>query len=609
MFEMYKLMRGKSKQKLIVYILIQCMLSTAHAVPVGMDSQSAEFDELLNSKELSQYSRDLFGSVISAVRKGDNQKAKLLIRRVLSAYPEHPVAWEFDGTLKFLDGDYKGAEKSLIKSLTYMPEGSTARAKMGLVFLAQNKQTAAKKLFLETLSQDPDNWIAHRYLARLADSVGDTDKAVEHYQNLIQSRAGKLTAIHEEYARDLARLKRYDEMVELLEPISNTTTDPELTLLLAEAYMSLGKIEAARQQLDKAKKINPDDARLALLSAIDLRISGQPEQSAQALEALIASNHKNALFYYHYGLALMQQDKLEKASHAFENAANNSLDSSSLRVMLASEFETLKQPENVIKTLEPLAKIQHRKDVIYLLVQAYSDIGQWQKGLMHTDRMIEKYPQFVPARLLHVEILKGMNRMQDAERYAEQLFNQFPNSTAALKSHVKLLFQNNNKQQALDKLQKMVDKKPDHKMLVFMLANQYQFANLPLKAEAIYRKLLKDTPNNPGLLNNLAIVLSQQTGKLKEALVVSKKAVKQAPNNAAIADSLGWIFHLSRQYKQAEKTLQQALKLQPNMAEAQCHLGLVKLQRNQRDALMLEACMQSGLDNSLQQRAKQALGK
>ncbi len=594
---------------LFLFVILFFVRPVVYAVPVGIEGESSEYNDLLNSKELSKYSRDLFGSVISAVRKGDRQKARLLIRRVLTAYPEHPVAWEFDGTLKFLDRDYKGAERSLIKSLTYMPERATARAKMGLVRLAQNNYADARKLFKETLSQDPDNWIANRYLAKMADAEGNTLQAIEHYSKLVNSKSVEVTAIHIAYARDLARLKRYQEMVELLEPLSKTRSNPELTLLLAEAYMSLGKAEAARIQLEQAKTITPDDTRIQLLTAIDLRLSGETKQSVKIFEELIANNDDNALFYYHYGLALQKLNKPEKAKQAFLDAVEHSPATSSLRVMLAAEFEALKLPENVIKALEPLAKSKSKKDVIYRLVQAYSNIGNWKKGLKHTDKMIEKYPEFVPARLLRIEILRGMNRIEQAEDYAKQTLSLFPTSIEVLKSYTRILFQNNKKKQALEKLKQVAVKQPENKIVTFMLANQYQAANFPAQAETIYRKLLEESPGNSGLLNNLAVVLSQQSGKLDEALKLSKQAHKQAPKNAAIADSLGWILHLSEQPKQAENLLNQALSLQPAMKEAQCHLGLVKFKRGKPHSELLDVCMEPGMDDNLQLLAQQALAE
>ena len=371
--------------------------------------------------------------------------------------------------------------------------------------------------------------------------------------------------------------------------------------------MSQGNIKAARQHLKNAKQISVNDPRILLLSAIEQRLTGQAQQSAEQLKQLIAKNSTNSLFYYHYGLALLKQDQSDQALSAFGSAVVYSPESSSLRVMLAKEFEALKQPDQVIKTLEPLVKTQAKKDVIYILVQAYADSGKWRKALIHTENLIERFPEFVPARLLKIELLRGLNRLKDAEHYALNTASQFSDSTEALKAYVRILFQNNKQQQALGKLNLIVEQKPDNRVLAFMLANQYQAAKDSEKAEKIYRKLLNATPDNVGLLNNLAVVLSQQTGKLDEALALSQKAQQLAPYNPAINDSLGWILHLAKRHTQAQEILNLVVKQQPEMIEAQCHLGLVKHQQGNKDIGLLEKCLQPSLDNHLHQLAKQAL--
>jgi predicted Zn-dependent protease len=604
---MHKFIDSQVKQMILCWVILFSILPCAFAIPIGMGSQLDEFDDLLNSKELSVYSRDFFGSVVTAVHAGDREKAKLLVKRILSAYPEHPIAWDFDGTLKLMDGDLKGAERSLIKSLAYMPERAITRAKMGVVRLAQKHTDEARQLFQETLVQDPDNWIANRYLAQLADVDGNTQQAIEYYSRIVKPGAGEFSSIHAAYARDLARLKHYDEMAKLLEPLTTSKTDPELAMLLAEAYMNQGNVKAARQQLAMAKKMSPDEPRIELLSAIDQRISGQAHQSAQKLEQLIAKDNNNSLLYYHYGLALQQQDQSDQAISAFDNAVYNSPASSSLRVLLAREFEALKQPEKVIKTLEPLVKTQAKKDVTYVLVQAYADSGKWRKALMHAESMVERFPEFVPARLLKIEILRGLNRLEDAENYALNTVSQFPDSTEALKGYARILFKTSKQKKAFSKLNQMVEKQPDNRAISFMLANQYQFANYPKRAEKIYRQLLQTTPENAGLLNNLAVVLSQQTDKLNEALQLSQQAHQHAPDNALITDSFGWILYLAKQHVQAQEKLKLALEQSPDLLEAQCHLGLVLHEQGNRDVSLLEKCLQPTMNKSLQELAKQAL--
>ena len=118
---------------------------------------------------------------------------------------------------------------------------------------------------------------------------------------------------------------------------------------------------------------------------------------------------------------------------------------------------------------------------------------------------------------------------------------------------------------------------------------------------------MQATPENAELLNNLAVVLSQQTGMLDEALRWSQQAHHIAPDNAAITDSFGWILHLAKQYAQAQEKLKLALEQSPGLIEAQCHLGLVLHEQGNRDIRLLEKCLQPTMTKALHELAKQAL--
>ncbi|MCH9698778.1 MAG: tetratricopeptide repeat protein [Gammaproteobacteria bacterium] len=586
-------------------LLLNISVADVVAVPVGLDKPIDEYNDVLGSEELTKYSRDLFGSVISAVRKGDRQKAALLIRRVLSAYPEHPVAWEFDGTLKLVEKDYKNAERSLIKSLTFMPERASPRAKLGLIRLAQNNIQEAKKLFVEALTQEPDNWIAHRYLARIARAEGDMSLALKHYSSLTDSGRKFSESVYLNYAMALAELNRFDDIINLLEPL--TTKSSQISLLLAESYMSLGQLTEARQQLSRVQRNNPDDPRLKLLTAIDKRISGQYQESVNQLDTLIAENSSNPLYHYHFGLASLKLGQTDKALQSFQTALRNSQQGSFLRALLAAEFEQLEQTNSVIEALEPIAASKARKDVSYRLVHAYAKTGDWQKGLEHVDLMIQNYPQFVPAHMLKVEVFRGLGDLKKAERYALQTVTRFPASSDALKTYLRLLTSEYGQQKALKSIQQLSDNQPNNTRLAFMLANQYQSAEQYEQAERIYRQLLKKNPDNPGFLNNLAVVLSYQPEKINDALKYSRKASKLAPESELLMDTYGWILHLSGQSDQALTQLKKALDKQPDLKEAQCHLGLVQASIGRKQSDLLNACLNSELDQGLKKKAELAL--
>ncbi len=74
-----------------------------------------------------------------------------------------------------------------------------------------------------------------------------------------------------------------------------------------------------------------------------------------------------------------------------------------------------------------------------------------------------------------------------------------------------------------------------------------------------YRAVLRENPNQPVALNNLAYSLAERSEGLNEALSLAQRAVGQFPGNAAFMDTLGWIYFKKGQLLEAESTMIEAL--------------------------------------------------
>jgi len=81
-------------------------------------------------------------------------------------------------------------------------------------------------------------------------------------------------------------------------------------------------------------------------------------------------------------------------------------------------------------------------------------------------------------------------------------------------------------------------------------------------------------PDNATALNALGYTLADRTSRLDEALLLIEKALKLAPKDPAILDSLGWVYYRMGKLKQALTLLEQAFALFPD-AEVAAHLGEV----------------------------------
>jgi putative PEP-CTERM system TPR-repeat lipoprotein len=100
-------------------------------------------------------------------------------------------------------------------------------------------------------------------------------------------------------------------------------------------------------------------------------------------------------------------------------------------------------------------------------------------------------------------------------------------------------------------------------------------------AIAQYEALLRDTPDNPILLNNLA-VLYQRTGDSR-ALATAQRALELAPKSATVLDTVGWILVSQNQAAKGLDLIRQALDKVPESDTIRYHYAVALAQTGQRD--------------------------
>lgn len=94
------------------------------------------------------------------------------------------------------------------------------------------------------------------------------------------------------------------------------------------------------------------------------------------------------------------------------------------------------------------------------------------------------------------------------------------------------------------------------------------------EAEALYRKVLEQIPNQPDVLCRLGMIASQ-VGRHEAALGLIQQAIANNPPQAAYHACLGQALLMARRFDEAEAALRQALALSPDNSDILCQLGNV----------------------------------
>lgn len=124
--------------------------------------------------------------------------------------------------------------------------------------LQENAVDEAKRLFEQALQKDPDNWLAHSYLAKIYLSSGFPQFAYRHLSRMEQldpeTVEGNYLLASYWYRRgDFQQARRYAEKTKARYPGSGA-----LRNLLGNIYLELGQPDKAIQEYAAAVRLNPE---------------------------------------------------------------------------------------------------------------------------------------------------------------------------------------------------------------------------------------------------------------------------------------------------------------------------------------------------------------
>jgi uncharacterized protein (TIGR03790 family) len=120
-------------------------------------------------------------------------------------------------------------------------------------------------------------------------------------------------------------------------------------------------------------------------------------------------------------------------------------------------------------------------------------------------------------------------------------------------------------------LEQVVASDPEIVVAQMSLASVYEVAGEHDKAIERYRQVLAVSPNDVGALNNLAYSLAVHRGAPAEALPLAQRAFTASNNAPLVADTLGWVLHLTGDRMQALRYTQMAAAGAPRNGEVRYH--------------------------------------
>ena len=328
----------------------------------------------------------------------------------------------------------------------------------------------------------------------------------------------------------------------------------------------------------------PDEPRVALLRASQLREAGKHDEARKALATLDAKTRTDQ----DLRLAVAAEyDALGDAQSAAAVLARGPQDNQSygLRASLLAKAEDKVALQALYAELQ---RDSSKPDPDRRLL-----LGQTAEFLKRMDEALAWYrsvpggPQRWQARLRAANVLHDMKRAPEAFADLRSLQSDAAAEPDARRDAYLLEADLRQKDEDLrgemDAFARGLAAYPDDSALLYARSLSWERRDDIARAEADLRKVLVAEPDNVAALNALGYTLADRTTRYAEALDLIDRARVAEPDNPAIIDSYGWVLYRLGRTKEALVELRRAFALQKD-PEIGAHLGEVLWVSGDRDA-------------------------
>jgi tetratricopeptide (TPR) repeat protein len=194
---------------------------------------------------------------------------------------------------------------------------------------------------------------------------------------------------------------------------------------------------------------------------------------------------------------------------------------------------------------------------------------------MESYRSVTSGAQYIPAQIKYAILLSRKGKTDEAVHYLQRLPAANDQQQAQLIiAEAQLLREVKAYQKSYQLLSQGLQKLPDYPDLLYDRALAAERIGKTESMERDLRKLIELKPDHAHAYNALGYGLAEHTNRLKEALELIEKAIRLAPNDPYIMDSLGWVHYRLGNLNQGLSYLRQAFGMNPD-PEIAAHLGEV----------------------------------
>ncbi len=453
-------------------------------------------------------------------------------------------------------GENAKAEETLKKAVALQPDSPDAATNLALLYVDVGDHRAAIEL-LETVAVDSSDPRLLTTLAYSYEQVRDYSAAAEAY-----SRALELEPNNVAYRKTLGQSyilsQQYDKALDQFRiVIGADPQDGEAYLRLGQVYRFQHRYELARQNLDKALELFPDNLDVQYNRALLAEAEGKITEAIDIIEAILESTSKADASTYTSQEVANRGIFLEKIGFLHRTRGDFTAAEEAFRRMLALGGASAIRAE-------------------VRLIETYQENRQYDRALEASEKAVQAYPENRGLATERASLLASMGEVSAAVALLQPFLDNTPRDRgiwlALSQIHLRAK-QFEQARQAVEKAKGLSDSKEEIEYIHFLNGSIWEREGQHGRAEEAFRKALEINPNSAMALNYLGYMLADLGIRLNESVNYIQRALQLEPNSGAYLDSLGWAYYRQERWDLAEQYLQRAVQHLPSDPTIRDHMG------------------------------------
>ena len=519
---------------------------------------------------------------------GSTDQAKTIFQKAIDTAPSDPRGYLAMARFFARRGKWSQAVRYQKEFIAHLGKKALGSSQKDLVIylVKANMLEEAERLIDKELQKTPDNIDLLRYKAVIRMKQKRDAEARQILDHILTIRSDYIPAL---IARADLYLKagRKHKAISDLEAARRAGAPVEVGIKLARLYEEIGDFGNAQAVLKSLLGESPKSSPvLKELAGLYFR------HKRWVLLREVLSKAKGLYPRDTYFLMIeanmwRQRNMLPQAVAALEKAAKIAPDNHSISLALTDALAMSGQYQKVLSMAEGLRKYDD------VAPQATAVLGL---ALAKTNRLDQAEKMFIEAmktsgsssRLIFVcERIKAAYPVQEAIKKIKRWSEVLPKEAWVYYTLGSVFKVAGDYASAAEFLSKALSRaKTDHqkRMVKRDLALVEMYLGHYRRSIELYEELLKETPDDVMILNNLAWLLSdkEQVRNLDKALQYAERAFRLMPNDSNILDTYGYILYLKGRYNKALEALVGSVRIRAIPAN-RLHLGMVYEKMNRKD--------------------------